>query len=69
PYTWSVTFAQNTSIAAGTSGDAPIVYTGGGSTYVMAVTLTTKAYYYDSNGNRRQHTTGTSFSHNVNWTP
>ena len=69
PYTWSVTYAQNTSIAAGTSGDAPIVYTGGGSTYVMAVTLTTKAYYYDSNGNRRQHTTGTSFSHNVNWTP
>lgn len=69
PYTWSVTFAQNTSIAAGTSGDAPIVYTGGGSTYVMAVTLTTKAYYYDSNGNRRQQTTGTSFSHNVNWAP
>ena len=69
PYTWSVTFAQNTSIATGTSGDAPIVYTGGGSTYVMAVTLTTKAYYYDSNGNRRQHTTGTSFSHNVSWKP
>lgn len=69
PYTWSVTYAQNTSIATGTSGDAPIVYTGGGSTYVMAVTLTTKAYYYDANGNKRQHTTGTSFSHNVNWTP
>lgn len=69
PYTWSVTFAQNTSIAAGTSGDAPIVYTGGGSTYVMAVTLTTKAYYYDANGNKRQHTTGTSFSHNVSWKP
>lgn len=69
PYTWSVTYAQNTSIATGTSGDAPIVYTGGGSTYVMAVTLTTKAYYYDSNGNRRQHTTGTSFSHNISWKP
>ncbi|MBO5001344.1 MAG: Ig-like domain-containing protein, partial [Prevotella sp.] len=69
PYTWSVTYAQNTSIATGTSGDAPIVYTGGGSTYVMAVTLTTKEYYYDANGNRRQHTTGTSFSHNVSWTP
>ena len=69
PYTWSVTYAQNTSIATGTSGDAPIVYTGGGSTYVMAVTLTTKAYYYDANGNRRQHTTGTSFSHNVSWKP
>lgn len=69
PYTWSVTYAQNTSIATGTSGDAPIVYTGGGSTYVMAVTLTTKAYYYDANGNKRQHTTGTSFSHNVSWKP
>lgn len=69
PYTWSVTFAQNSNIATGTSGDTPIVYTGGGTTYTMAVTLTTKAYYYDANGNRRQHTTGTSFSHNVNWTP
>ena len=69
PYTWSVTYSQNTSIATGTSGDAPIVYTGGGSTYVMAVTLTTKAYYYDANGNRRQHTTGTSFSHNTEWKP
>ena len=69
PYTWSVTYSQNTNIATGTSGDAPIVYTGGGSTYVMAVTLTTKAYYYDANGNRRQHTTGTSFSHNVSWKP
>ena len=69
PYTWSVTYAQNNSIATGTSGDTPIVYTGGGSTYVMAVTLTTKAYYYDANGNRRQHTTGTSFSHNVSWKP
>lgn len=69
PYTWSVTYAQNTSIATGTSGDAPIVYTGGGSTYVMAVTLTTKAYYYDANGNKRQHTTGTSFSHNTSWKP
>jgi len=69
PYTWSVTFSQNSSIATGTSGDTPIVYTGGGSTYVMAVTLTTKAYYYDANGNRRQHTTGTSFSHNVSWKP
>ena len=69
PYTWSVTYAQNSSIATGTSGDGPIVYTGGGSTYVMAVTLTTKAYYYDANGNRRQHTTGTSFSHNVSWKP
>ena len=38
-------------------------------TYVMAVTLTTKAYYYDANGNRRQHTTGTSFSHNTAWKP
>lgn len=69
PYTWSVTYSQNTSIATGTSGDAPIVYTGGGSTYVMAVTITTKAYYYDANGNRRQHTTGTSFSHNTEWKP
>ena len=25
--------------------------------------------YYDANGNRRQHTTGTSFSHNVSWKP
>lgn len=69
PYTWSVTFAQNSAIATGTSGDTPIIYTGGGTTYTMAVTLTTKEYYYDSSGNRRQHTTGTSFSHNVNWTP
>ena len=69
PYTWSVTFAQNSAIATGTSGDTPIIYTGGGTTYTMAVTLTTKEYYYDSSGNRKQHTTGTSFSHNVNWTP
>lgn len=69
PYTWSVTFAQNSSIATGTSGDTPIIYTGGGTTYTMAVTLTTKSYYYDSSNNYRQHTTGTSFSHNVSWTP
>lgn len=69
PYTWSVTSAQNTSIATGTSGDGPIVYTGGGSAYVMAVTLTTKAYYYDEKGNKRQHTIGTSFSHSAEWKP
>lgn len=69
PYTWSVTFAQNSNIATGTSGDTPIVYTGGGTTYTMAVTLTTKAYYYDSSGNYRKHTTGTSFSHNTAWKP
>ena len=69
PYTWSVTFAQNSEIATGTSGDTPIIYTGGGTTYTMAVTLTTKAYYYDSSGNYRQHTIGTSFSHNTSWKP
>ena len=69
PYTWSVISAQNTSIATGTSGDGPIVYTGGGSAYVMAVTLTTKAYYYDEKGNKRQHTIGTSFSHSEEWKP
>lgn len=69
PYTWSVISAQNTSIATGTSGDGPIVYTGGGSAYVMAVTLTTKAYYYDEKGNKRQHTIGTSFSHSAEWKP
>ena len=69
PYTWSVISAQNTSIATGTSGDGPIVYTGGGSAYVMAVTLTTKAYYYDQKGNKRQHTIGTSFSHSAEWKP
>ena len=69
PYTWSVISAQNTSIATGTSGDGPIVYTGGGSAYVMAVTLTTKAYYFDEKGNKRQHTIGTSFSHSEEWKP
>lgn len=69
PYTWSVISAQNTSIATGTSGDGPIVYTGGGSAYVMAVTLTTMAYYYDEKGNKRQHTIGTSFSHSAEWKP
>lgn len=69
PYTWYVISAQNTSIATGTSGDGPIVYTGGGSAYVMAVTLTTKAYYYDERGNKRQHTIGTSFSHSAEWKP
>ena len=69
PYSWSVTYAQSPNISTGQSGDGPLQYTGGGSTYTMAITVTTTATYKDSNGNTRKFTTGTSFSHNVNWTP
>ena len=69
PYTWSVTFAQNSEIATGTSGTGPLVYAGGGSTYTMAVVLKTQDYYYNSSGNRQQFSTGTSFSHNTSWKP
>lgn len=69
PYTWSVTYAQSPDIPLSTSGDGPLFYIGGGSTYTMAVTVTTTGYYRDSSGNSRRFTTGTSFSHNVSWTP
>ena len=69
PYTWSVTYAQSPNISTSQSGEGPIVYTGGGSTYTMAVTVTTTGTYKDSSGNSRRFTTGTSLSHNVNWTP
>ena len=69
PYTWSVNFAQSPNISTGQSGEGPLLYTGGGSTYTMAVTVTTTASYKDSSGNSRKFTTGTSFSHNVDWTP
>ena len=69
PYSWSVTYAQSPNISTGQSGEGPLQYTGGGSTYTMAITVTTTATYKDSNGNTRKFTTGTSFSHNVNWTP
>ena len=69
PYTWSVTFAQNSAIATGTSGSGPLVYMGGGSTYTMAVVIQTKEYYYNSSGNKQQFSTGTSFSHNTSWKP
>jgi hypothetical protein len=68
-YTWSVTFSQNSSIATGTKGTGPIVYLGGGTTYTMAVVLTTVDSYPDTNGSSRQHSTGTSFSHNSSWIP
>ena len=69
PYKWTVTFAQNSDIATGTSGTGPLTYIGGGVTYSMAITMTTTGYYYDGNGNYRQHTRGTSFSHNESWKP
>lgn len=69
PYTWSVTFAQNSAIATGTSGAGPLVYVGGGSTYTMAVAIQTQEYYYNSSGNKQQFSTGTSFSHNTSWKP
>lgn len=69
PYTWSVTFAQNSEIATGTSGTGPLVYAGGGTTYTMAVVLQTQDYYYNSSGNKQQFSTGTSFSHNTSWIP
>ena len=69
PYTWSVTFAQNSAIATGTSGTGPLVYMGGGSTYTMAVVIQTKEYYYNSSGNKQLFSTGTSFSHNTSWKP
>ena len=69
PYKWTVTFAQNSNIATGTSGTGPLTYIGGGVTYSMAITMTTTGYYYDGNGNYRQHTRGTSFSHNESWKP
>ena len=69
PYTWSVTYAQSPNISTSQSGEGPIVYTGGGSTYTMAVTVTTTGTYKDSSGNTRRFTTGTSISHNVDWTP
>ena len=69
PYKWTVTFAQNSNIATGTSGTGPLTYIGGGVTYSMAITMTTTGYYYDGNGNYRQHTRGTSFSHNISWKP
>ena len=69
PYNWSVTYAQNSAIATGTSGTGPLVYMGGGSTYTMAVAIQTQEYYYNSSGNRQQFSTGTSFSHNTSWKP
>ena len=69
PYKWTVTFAQNSNIATGTSGTGPLTYIGGGVTYSMTITMTTTGYYYDGNGNYRQHTRGTSFSHNESWRP
>ncbi len=69
PYTWSVTYAQSPNISASQSGEGPLVYTGGGNTYTLAVTVTTTATFKDSSGNSRRFTTGTSFSHNVGWTP
>ena len=69
PYTWSVTFAQHSAIATGTSGTGPLVYMGGGSTYTMAVVIQTKEYYYNSSGNKQQFSTGTSFAHNTSWKP
>ena len=69
PYTWSVTFAQNSAIATGTSGTGPLVYAGGGSTYTMAVAIQTQEYYYNSSDNKQQFSTGTSFSHNTSWKP
>ena len=69
PYKWTITFAQNSNIATGTSGTGPLTYIGGGVTYSMAITMTTTGYYYDGNGNYRQHTRGTSFSHNESWKP
>ena len=69
PYTWSVTFAQNSAIATGTSGTGPLVYMGGGSTYTMAVVIQTQEYYYNSSGNKQQFSTGTSFAHNTSWKP
>ena len=69
PYNWSVTFAQNSAIATGTSGAGPLVYVGGGSTYTMAVAIQTQEYYYNSSGNKQQFSTGTSFSHNTSWKP
>ena len=69
PYSWSVTFAQNSEIATGTSGTGPLVYMGGGSTYTMAVAIQTQEYYYNSSGNKQQFSTGTSFSHNTSWKP
>lgn len=69
PYNWSVTFAQNSAIATGTSGTGPLVYVGGGSTYTMAVAIQTQEYYYNSSGNKQQFSTGTSFSHNTSWKP
>lgn len=68
-YTWKVNYAQNTAIATGTTGTGPLTYTGGGNTYTMAINVTTTGYYYDSSGNYKQFTTGTSFSHNISWTP
>ena len=69
PYTWSVSFAQNSAIATGTSGTGPLVYLGGGSTYTMAVNIQTQEYYYNSSGNKQQFSTGTSFAHNTSWKP
>jgi hypothetical protein len=69
PYNWSVTFAQNSAIATGTSGTGPLIYVGGGSTYTMAVAIQTQEYYYNSSGNKQQFSTGTSFAHNTSWTP
>jgi hypothetical protein len=69
PYTWSVTFAQNSAIVTGTSGTGPLVYMGGGSTYTMAVVIQTKEYYHNSSGNKQQFSTGTSFAHNTSWKP
>ena len=69
PYNWSVTYAQNSAIATGTSGTGPLIYVGGGSTYTMAIAIQTQEYYYNSSGNRQQFSTGTSFAHNTSWTP
>ena len=69
PYTWSVTFAQNSAIPTGTSGTGPLVYMGGGSTYTMAVVIQTQEYYYNSSGNKQLFSTGTSFAHNTSWKP
>lgn len=69
PYRWGVNYAQSPDIPTSTTGDGPLIYAGGGTTYTLAVALTTTGYYKDSSGNNRTWTTGTSISHNVSWTP
>lgn len=69
PYTWSIVYAQSPDIPTSTTGEGPLFYIGGGTTYTMAVTLTTTGTYNDSSGNSRKFTTSTSFTHNTSWTP